>query len=446
MNVDEVTMLWSGAALRWRFLADDGTPANYIHRSFAREIWSERDALKRAQLCLASLAWPLAIPLLAGYFTCRNGPAVKRKTGKGLARQMAEQIRLAGGRAILPPWYYILELYHDENRRRAGEYLNRFETKRFVYKILRKYDAAEAPSMRTAPFLSDKALFAARCQQFGCAAVPALRVFEDGELVCGDDPSLPRTDLFLKPLHGAGGRGAERWDHLDADRYRAVDGTVLGEGELIEHLKRLSRTEGYIVRPRVMNHPEIADLSNGALATVRVMTCRDEAGRAEATNAVLRMAQGRNTIVDNFHAGGIVAKVDVATGELGRGVDGGRMGSGAHWREAHPDTGARFFGRRLPCWEQVCDLARRAHDLAFADEIVVGWDIALLPDGPHLIEGNKGPCVDLLQRPHQEPLGNARLGQLLAFNLKRALEAKHAGAPAVEPPRKLVHRSRAANP
>jgi hypothetical protein len=71
----------------------------------------------------------------------------------------------------------------------------------------------------------------------------------------------------------------------------------------------------------------------------------------------------------------------------------------------------------------VLDLARRAHATAFSDHVVIGWDIAILEDGPRLVEGNKGPDLDLVQRSHGEPLGNARLGQLLAYNMKRGLAA-----------------------
>jgi hypothetical protein len=154
------------------------------------------------------------------------------------------------------------------------------------------------------------------------------------------------------------------------------------------------------------------------------MTCRNEVGAYEVTNAVFRMAQGRNSAVDNFHAGGIAAKVDIHTGELGRAVDGAMaMGCATGWCDRHPDTGGQILGRRLPRWQEILDLVRRAHTLAFADQVVIGWDVALVGDGPLLIEGNKGPDVDLIQRSHGAPLGDGRLGELLAFNLRRAFDS-----------------------
>jgi hypothetical protein len=128
-------------------------------------------------------------------------------------------------------------------------------------------------------------------------------------------------------------------------------------------------------------------------------------------------------VVDNFHAGGILAKVDLRTGVLGRATDGAMaLGPGTGWCERHPQTGGQILGRRLPFWPEVLDLARRAHATAFSDHVLIGWDIAILDDGPRLVEGNKGPDLDLVQRSHGEPLGNARFGQLLAYNLRRGLE------------------------
>jgi hypothetical protein len=63
---------------------------------------------------------------------------------------------------------------------------------------------------------------------------------------------------------------------------------------------------------------------------------------------------------------------------------------------------------------------QRAH-AAFSDRIVIGWDVALLKDGLQVVEGNGAPDLDIIQRTHREPLGNARLGQLLAFHLEQAL-------------------------
>lgn len=431
MNIDKLTLIWSGAVIAWARRRDEHTTAGFIHKCFSREFWRESNVRTRTVLLFAFALRPVMILLLATYCCGRNGPQIKRKKGKGLLRQFLEQAGLARANCILPPWYYILELYDDAKRHRATEYLNRFETKYFAYRFVRKYRAMPADLLDTTHFLSNKALFAERCEAHKLPVIPVLLVAAENRLSQSfggeGTTTLPPRDLFFKPLTGAGGKGAERWDYKDPGHYRNNHGIRRSKVELLNHLRVLSERKCYIVRPRCVNRDEVSDLSNGALSTVRVMTCRNECDECEVTTAVFRMAQGKTAIVDNFHTGGIVAPVDIHTGVLGYGIDGGKLGGGAHRFTSHPDTGGRIVGRKLPCWQEVLDLARSAHAKAFADQIAIGWDIALTNEGPRLVEGNKGPCVDLLQRPHGEPLGASRLGELLAFNLKRAMALKYAG-------------------
>jgi hypothetical protein len=212
---------------------------------------------------------------------------------------------------------------------------------------------------------------------------------------------------------------------------------VLTEQALTERLTRLSAERSYILQPRLANHPGLSDLNNGALATVRIVTVRDEVGGFEATDAVFRMAIGRNRTVDNFHAGGIAAGVDMTTGVLGPATDTG-VDARVGWHATHPTTGARIKGRVLPCWQQVVDLAYRAH-AAFPSRVIVGWDIAILPDGPCVVEGNTRPDLDIHQRVSRAPLGDRRLSDLLAWNVRRALD--RTPTPATGPDRVRVRRA-----
>jgi len=364
---------------------------------------------------------------------------VRAETGKGILRQAAEQLWLACTVAVPPRWYYLFEVYEDSKRARAREYLYRVETKRALYQLLRD----SFSSRETTNALSDKAKFVERCREHSLAVVTALATAGGGG-ISGLGNGLPHKSLFLKPLHGAGGRGASRWIYQDDGTYHGDSGTIFTEAELTAHIRQISRVEGYVIREYVTNHPAIADLSPGALSTVRVLTCCDEQGRPEVTHAVLRMASTRDVVVDNFHAGGVAAKVDVRTGMLDRATNMG-LTKDTRWWEAHPVTGAPIYGRMVPLWHEVLDLARRAH-AAFPDHVAVGWDIALLQNGPHLVEGNKSPDLDITQRCYREPVGNARFGQLFALHVERALGMKDRRAdsrdalvsPAARPPSATV--------
>ena len=159
-------------------------------------------------------------------------------------------------------------------------------------------------------------------------------------------------------------------------------------------------------------------LAPGALATVRLLTCRNEQGLAEAVNAAFRMAIG-TSVVDNFHQGGLATSVDLKTGVIGIASDIG-IRPDVGWRETHPVSGASFVGRTLPHWQQVVELAVRTHE-AFPGRIVVGWDIAMLADGACIIEGNGRPDLDIHQRAERRHLGDSRIADLIAYNVTKAL-------------------------
>lgn len=416
------SLLWvlSGAPWIWGLIRDDGSPARFIHRTIqqhARRQHGSAERFLRGALFVAGI--PAVLSMIA-ICTAKLGPRVRQQAGKPLLRQGWEQLAVWLTRGVPPLSYYALDLYEHDARAAALDYLYRCEIKGEggVYDLLR----SRFSSTETTEALRNKALFASACRERGVPAVPVLFAVEDGKLtrLDADEPGLPRCDLFLKPLSGSGGRGAAAWAHVGHASYRNDSAGCLSESELVEHLVKLSRREAQVGRQYVSNHPELADLSSGALCSVRVVTCLDENGRPQVTNAALRMARTPGIVVDNFHAGGIASAVDLASGVIGSATDLG-LNRRTRWWDAHPTTGARIAGRQVPMWHRVLDLARAAHEV-FADQIVVGWDVAVLEGGPQLIEGNKSPDLDIVQRTTRRPIGNSRLGALLAYHLERAVK------------------------
>jgi hypothetical protein len=86
-------------------------------------------------------------------------------------------------------------------------------------------------------------------------------------------------------------------------------------------------------------------------------------------------------------------------------------------------TGAAVAGRVVPLWPAIDALARAAHRV-FADRLLVGWDIALTPEGPVLLEGNSYPDTEFLQRVHDQPIGASPLGPLLAYHLDQLAQLR----------------------
>jgi hypothetical protein len=427
-SFDRITRELSGAMWTFSRLPDDSSAATFVHRCFQREIWHEVKLRDRIAICAALPLVPFVVVVLAAIFTSINGQAIKRRIGKGIIRQIREQIAVALRCAILPPWYYIFELHDDDKRHRASEYVNRFEMKSALYRVLRDYNGGlPIPPERSTACIKDKFCFMSRCREFGIATAPILMSVAKGKITAIDwsGTGLPEIDLFVKPLHGQNGKNAMRWDYLGFGQYRRNDGKRATGNEVLEGLRLASQRTAFLVQPRLVNHREIADLGNGVLATIRVMSCRNEQGEFEVTNAVFRMAQNGTVVVDNFHTGGIAANVDIHTGRLGSATCGAWGCTADGWYEQYYENGAQILHRKLPCWPALIDLVRYAHSSAFCDQVVIGWDVALLDSGPCLIAINKAPDFDMIQRIGGGPVGNERLGRLLAFNLRRAVEAKH---------------------
>jgi hypothetical protein len=399
--------------LLWAWLPGDGTWADQIHKHYFRALWREQSVLRKIGSLLALLAWPPIVLAMIAWSSWLNGGAVRWKTGKSVTRQMIEQLWFAARHAILPPWYYMFEMFYPAQQAKAPHYIHRYELKNGLLQILRR----GVPAARRSP-TRDKIAFSKRCAKAGIRTVPTLAIVKAGRLrprrVALDQLLL--QDLFVKPVRGRGGEGAGLWQRT-ADGYRLQDSGPISPDALLHHLAKLSKTTTLLVQPRACNHSAIADLSNGALCTARIVTMRTESGGHEAVCALFRMAVGDNRQVDNFHAGGIAAPIDVATGRLGAATDWGlRPRHG--WKTHHPETCGLIEGRILPLWAETRALAERAHAL-FDDRHVIGWDMAILEDGPAIVEANGGPDTDMHQRVSREPLGNQRFGELLAFHLRK---------------------------
>ena len=313
----------------------------------------------------------------------------------------------------------MYELFDDDRRAKAYLYLTAHETIGPAYSLLQPPAGEDR--------MADKVWFANYCRMQGVHAVPVLMLLSGGAIAAADGTgaALPDADLFVKPREGNGGHNTERWDFIGEDRFRNSKGIVLAKDALVTFLCRQSLKDEYIVQPRLINHPDLADFSNDALATARVLTCRNEAGDFEATNAAFRMAIGGNSVVDNFHSGGIATEVDLRTGVIGAATDMG-LKPDVGWRERHPVSGTQISGRRLPQWRDAMELACAAHR-AFPQRTVVGWDVAFLADGPCIIEGNGKPDLDIHQRVERGPAGDGRIAVLLAMNLAKALAEPSGG-------------------
>ena len=234
-----------------------------------------------------------------------------------------------------------------------------------------------------------------------------------------------RHAIIAKPGYSSKGRGVAAF-RRSSDRWHGPVGTfdtVELAGHLLSYLARYG-----VVQELLVTHEQLADLSPGALPTLRIVTCRDEKGEPEDCVTVLRLGSGVRP-VDNFNSGGLAVRLD----RSGRCEAAFRAsGRAAETISFHPATGARIVGFRVPNLEDAVALAKRAHGTLPDGYAVVGWDIGLTERGPMLVEGNWNPGTDIIQLVDDVGLDQTRLGELYRFHLKRTPDHLWRAARAIE--------------
>jgi Sugar-transfer associated ATP-grasp len=194
----------------------------------------------------------------------------------------------------------------------------------------------------------------------------------------------PNGKVVLKPVRGIGGRGIF---------IISLQGNSINVNNQIVSVTQvrtqLSRLNNYVVTAFVQQGEFPASIFPGAVNTIRVLTMSDpDTGEPFIAAAAHRFGSQASAPVDNLHAGGLSALIDLDSGVLSAAAERGEDRLIMH--DVHPDTGARISGRVVPNWaalkEHILEVAKRLPFLCY-----VGWDIALTAEGPVFIEGNKQP-------------------------------------------------------
>jgi hypothetical protein len=296
-------------------------------------------------------------------------------------------------RHSIPPLEYALYGFNDPARRADMHH--------YVYwNDLPGLAALNAGRGADTRDVQDKDRFAAICAAHGLPHVPTLAVFASGRQRFPDAPFVPDAPaLWTKALRLKGGAGGARWIRGDAG-YRNARGRLVPADRLADEL----RGQDCLVQPFVHNHPDVARITNGALASLRIVTGLDERGGAEFVAALLALPHGAR----DSSVAGILCSLDPGTGRIRHAAL-----PGGEPILHHPDTGASLVGLALPWWTEGLDLVRRAHATAFPGFPFLGWDLALTDAGPLLLETNAGWGA-IFHQMLDGPLGHTAFSRLVA--------------------------------
>lgn len=203
---------------------------------------------------------------------------------------------------------------------------------------------------------------------------------------------------FVKPSNGSHGEGTFSLTVGASDvQWMGKRGTF--DEFLAYCTTALSPGGSLIVQPKLVNHDDIRNITQAkGLSTIRVVTFRQRDG-IKAAAACLRIVVGDSEIDSFSHgtSGNLLAAVDMDSGRL-LSARGSRSRAWPKMTDVpnHPISGKAIVGVQLPHWDDVIDLVSRAHQ-SIKGLQTVGWDVAITPGGPLVVEANWRYDIDLLQ-------------------------------------------------
>ena len=183
--------------------------------------------------------------------------------------------------------------------------------------------------------------------------------------------------IFAKINHGDCGRGVNKLYVKDYESPAVM-------------LDYIRRNQLVVLEQVLPQHPDMARLHPSSVNTMRILTDLVD-GEVHVAYISVKMGRG-DGYCDNSGQGGVLCRVDPETGK----VISPATDDYFNVYDRHPDTGVEFVGYQLPMVPEAIALAKEAaHEIPQVAH--VGWDMAITPTGPAIIEGNDFPGTDLCQ-------------------------------------------------
>ena len=199
------------------------------------------------------------------------------------------------------------------------------------------------------------------------------------------------AEFVVKPVAGGYGAGVMAFVRTSHDEFTdVVSAKAYKAKDLYYRMVSYADDNAFVIQERLKNHPELVRLSDTKyLQTLRILTFVDRDGQCRILHAFLKPIVGQNLTDNHDHgkSGNLLAEVSLGNGRLKPAVTMTPDVSGLRTVFSHPKTGVSFEGFPIPLWDEACVLAKEAA-LKFMPLRTIGWDIALTPNGPSIVEGN----------------------------------------------------------
>ena len=177
--------------------------------------------------------------------------------------------------------------------------------------------------------------------------------------------------IFCKPIDGIKG---ENTFVIDKNTHRKISDSLIS----------LVFSKAFIFQELILQHEVLKKINSSSINTLRIVTYKNKNNEVEILSGFIRVGI-KGAIVDNASAGGIVVPFNKKTGRMcAEGLQLIDNGGGIFYK--HPDTGIIFDNLQIPYYIQVKKLVAKASSLFKFP--FLGWDVALTPNGPIIVEAN----------------------------------------------------------
>ena len=285
------------------------------------------------------------------------------------------------------PLYYFGRFFYKKGAPLPVEYMNLDEYKSIIYspKLERK---------ATSSLLSNKLSFALFCQANSLPSPGLLGYNMYNSFTFGENLFLLKDQkVFLEFCN-------MMFDKADVDRIfvKALEAKggkeifLLARNSLSNNYKEIWNTiknGSYIFQRPIIQHEEINNIFPKSINTLRIETYLDKNNEIQVLGGYMRFGRG-GSYVDNVSSGGFMVHIDFNKGILhAKGFT--AMINGSKTITTHPTTGYLISGFKIPFFQDSIKLCKK-----FAQYIpnrIVGWDVAITPTGPIIIEGNHDAAI-----------------------------------------------------
>ncbi|MEM8999866.1 MAG: sugar-transfer associated ATP-grasp domain-containing protein [Bacteroidota bacterium] len=195
--------------------------------------------------------------------------------------------------------------------------------------------------------------------------------------------------LVIKPAKGCGGGGIKILKK-DSGGFWKSSGKILTEAHIFQHITSIisglfsmASNDVCLIEECIVPHPFFAEIYGEGVPDFRIITLK-----GSPLLAMLRMPTSKSDGKANLHQRGVGIGVDMKKGTLTQVYD------GRHYSNHHPDNENSVFGKQIPYWFTMLQLAKktaRAFPLAY-----LGIDLVIdKVKGPQIMEVNVRPGLGI---------------------------------------------------